>query len=309
MTMTGTGAASWVAVMMALCSLTACSNDSDETTALESQSSEERPDGAAQDSSETGQGSGSDVKESQDGAASAAEQIASGEGLRVENETGDAFTLVFPNGDTALVDAGKAVVVLRPCRERLPLRAQNESGDLIDEFDGPCRRRDTWTVNGESTSQTTSEGDEVAVRAQVLILTSKGVGPLRLGMSRQEVRATEFASTRLGSRHDGWPRGCAIVQFRSKANRDPYLGDIDGAVSPRQGLESIRATRRTVTPEGIGLGSTVEDVRRAYPEETAGRGDLLTLRASPEAVYRIQLDGQGRVDSLTLELTRPDCVR
>jgi hypothetical protein len=99
------------------------------------------------------------------------------------------------------------------------------------------------------------------------------------------------------------------VQFRSKANRDPYLGDIDGAVSPRQGLESIRATRRTVTPEGIGLGSTVEDVRRAYPEETAGRGDLLTLRASPEAVYRIQLDGQGRVDSLTLELTRPDCVR
>jgi hypothetical protein len=147
MGMTGTGRARWLAVMMSLCSLTACTNESATSTPLASQSPADKPDGTAEGSSESGQGSESDIDGLQEGAASAAEQIASGDGLRVENETGGAFTLVFPDGDTALVDAGKAVVVVRSCRDRLPLRVESVSGDLIDEFDGPCRLRDTWTVN------------------------------------------------------------------------------------------------------------------------------------------------------------------
>lgn len=152
------------------------------------------------------------------------------------------------------------------------------------------------------------EHDEVTVRAKVVILRPNGVGPLRLGMSRSEVNSTDFASARLGSRHDGW-RGCAIVEFSSKVKQNPYLGDIDGTVSPTQGLESIVATRRMVTPNGTGLGSTVDEVRRAYPEENARRGYLLTIPASTGAVYRIQMGVNGRVESLALELMRRDCVR
>jgi hypothetical protein len=72
--------------------------------------------------------------------------MASGHGLRVENKTGGPIALIFPDGDTARVAAGTFVVVLRACRDRLPLRAESGTGEFVAERHGPCRQRDTWTL-------------------------------------------------------------------------------------------------------------------------------------------------------------------
>lgn len=139
-----------------------------------------------------------------------------------------------------------------------------------------------------------------------LVFGPHRVGPLRLGMTHQQVADTDAARVPLGSRHDGWPRGCRVLQYRpERLGRTP--GDtLNGALSARQGLEQMYATRRMVTPEGISLGSTVRDVRDAYGRPDANAGDLVVVAASRRAVYRIQLEGV--VTSLSLEMRRLDCT-
>jgi hypothetical protein len=104
-------------------------------------------DRTSQTSTQQSHGSAGGLARLQEDAASGAEQLASDEGLRVENRTGAPVELVFPDGDTARVAADRSLVVLRACSERLPLRAESSSGDLVAELDGPCRPRDTWVLD------------------------------------------------------------------------------------------------------------------------------------------------------------------
>lgn len=153
----------WRCVARAMCMLSlmaacACSTGNQGGT-----SSSVSPDSAAEQSSPvtpfpqspggennlggTGQGKASsgEVGQLQAGAASMAERIESGDGLRVVNKTGGPVTLVLPK-TTGRVDAGKSILLLMPCNERLPVRVEHLNGEFIAEFDGPCRQRDTWTV-------------------------------------------------------------------------------------------------------------------------------------------------------------------
>lgn len=140
-----------------------------------------------------------------------------------------------------------------------------------------------------------------------LVLGPRGAGPLRLGMSHQEIAHTGAATTPLGSQHDGWPPGCRILRYRG-----PRLGRVpgetlNGTVSPDHGLEQMYATRRMVTPQGIRIGSTIDDVRTAYDRPGVTTGDSVIVRVSNRAVYRIQI---GRVvTSIALELHRLNCTR
>jgi len=124
----------------------ACNSNTD-TSPTENESS-----GSAQKSgrdpvtTRQGEGSGEKVTQLQGDAESAAEQVASGDGLRVVNKTGGPVALIHPDGATSWVAAGKSVVILRSCRDTLPLRAENNSGELIAERNGPCRQRDIWVL-------------------------------------------------------------------------------------------------------------------------------------------------------------------
>jgi hypothetical protein len=134
-----------------LCSLGACSTENGESSAGATPSSSEsrRDDLGRAGLGSTGQGKGSSdaLARSQEDAKSAAEQLASGDGLLVENKTGGPVVLIFPDGDTSWLAAGNVVTSVRPCRGRLPLRAENQAGDFIAEHVGPCRQRDTWTLD------------------------------------------------------------------------------------------------------------------------------------------------------------------
>ena len=58
------------------------------------------------------------------------------------------------------------------------------------------------------------QGPTTQTADDFLVLGPDGVGPLRLGMSHQEVVDTGAAQATRGSRHDGWPSGCRVLQYR-----------------------------------------------------------------------------------------------
>ena len=65
-------------------------------------------------------------------------------GFRVENATGAPITLVLRGGVTGTVAKGSRVTILR-CRERLPIRALDSKGRLLDVRRGHCQG-ETWVV-------------------------------------------------------------------------------------------------------------------------------------------------------------------
>ncbi|MCW2791822.1 MAG: hypothetical protein JWO76_920 [Nocardioides sp.] len=140
-----------------------------------------------------------------------------------------------------------------------------------------------------------------------LVLGPRGVGALRLGMTAREVAGTGTARSAQGSSEDGWSRGCHLLFYRPNQLGRTAGNTLNGTVSARQGLEQLYATHRMVTPEGIGIGSTLQDVRAAYDRPGVDYGDRVTVRASRLSVYRIQLDRE--VTSIVLELRRVECGR
>lgn len=119
---------------------------------------------------------------------------------------------------------------------------------------------------------------------------------LRLGMSDREARAANPAMTLV--RTDT----CAFYS----------LPDVPGdavVVSPRYGVARITRPGASVTPSRIvGVGSTVEEVLRAYPQ-AARQGDLVTapMPGTPGWRYAFPLDGAGVVTAVRVELTGTDC--
>jgi hypothetical protein len=198
------------------------------------------------------------------------------------------------------------------------------TGVVVDDFGcGDVRLTDEpfRTVPGEATQAgtvrgvLTDRGDllndikgmEPATSPPDLVLGPRGVGPLRLGMRADQVAATDAATAPLGASHDGWRPGCRVLQYRpARLGRIPD-DTVDGIVSARQGLEALYATERMITPEGIRLGSTIDEVRRAYGRPHTIAGDQVVVHASPGAVYRIQLEQV--VTSISLQLRRLDCER
>ncbi len=132
------------------------------------------------------------------------------------------------------------------------------------------------------------------------------VGPLRLGMNRQQILDTGAASVVRASAHE-WPEGCWIVFYRTRRVGLVPHDHIFGIMSRRQGLEQVYATDRMITPEGIRVGSTIAEVRSAYHRPRLRVGYSITLPAARGLVYRIQLTR--RVTSMSLERRSLDCTQ
>lgn len=134
-----------------------------------------------------------------------------------------------------------------------------------------------------------------------------GVGALKLGMTRTQAEATGL-----------------VAPFKNEPNSDVCLWrsrlvgaglagapDAGGLVlhSERLGVATIDAYAGMKTPEGIGLGSSVAAVGRAYPGFTVttglGRG-YAKVPGNSKAVYRIGVNN-GVVDELTLQFSDQDC--
>jgi hypothetical protein len=123
-----------------------------------------------------------------------------------------------------------------------------------------------------------------------------GYGALRLGMSRADAAATG------GATFSGPPHGgCTGFSLRGFPVRK---GLTDGYLSSVNGLEVIFARPGMRTPEGIGLGSSSEDVAAAYPD--AESSEALATVPLDGAEYVISLR-EGRVTELALALDGQTC--
>jgi hypothetical protein len=121
------------------------------------------------------------------------------------------------------------------------------------------------------------------------VLRPDGWGPLRLGMSRDELEGTGLADVGGGGE-------CTSVD----------LGSGRGLLSTSGGLVSISVPAGVTTPDGIGPGSNHGDVGELY-YYGAWVGDVLQVRASPTTDYRITLE-RGRVTGLTLSVVGDECT-
>lgn len=80
-------------------------------------------------------------------------------------------------------------------------------------------------------------------------------------------------------------------------------------VSKKVGLALIASPAGVKTPQGIGIGSTDAELRKAYPklEESASGNLFIAVPGNPEAVYNFQLSN-GKLDGLSLALKNQDCA-
>lgn len=127
-----------------------------------------------------------------------------------------------------------------------------------------------------------------------------GYGTLRLGMTARQLRGSGL----LIGKVRGGATGCSGYDLRT--HRTPK-GSVGVYYSPRLGIASIFAVGGMRTPQGIGVGSTLAQVERAYPKLARGvNGSSAPVPGNPKAVYSLLLSG-GRVTSLALDLAGQDC--
>uniref|UniRef100_UPI0031D2A2E7 hypothetical protein n=1 Tax=Saccharothrix mutabilis TaxID=33921 RepID=UPI0031D2A2E7 len=126
------------------------------------------------------------------------------------------------------------------------------------------------------------------VRPQAL--EPPGYGSFRLGMAEDEV-----------SRHHGFqvsPVGPCRLYAGSETS-------FDLLVSPRDGVTSIRLPVNTKTPSGVGYGSTLEQLRRPYPDLVM-TGDRAAVAMASDWGYVFEFE-RGAVAVTRIEKTGGEC--
>jgi hypothetical protein len=158
------------------------------------------------------------------------------------------------------------------------------------------------TTSPESASPTQSRPPANAA----LILGPDGLGALKLGMTRQQAQATGLVFP-----FENDPNSNACL-WRTRLRSAPSGR---GVVfhSERLGVATIAGYPGVKTPQGIGVGSSLADVRRAYPDwhditgdgDNSGRGPA-KVPGSSRARYRI-VTNNGAVIELNLQYADQDC--
>ncbi len=131
------------------------------------------------------------------------------------------------------------------------------------------------------------------------LLAADGFGTLKLGMTEAEVAA----------------QGVTLTSKQSGATCNLY--DVTGgglpaaasvAISAANGLVIVTPAAAAHTPEGIGAGSTRDDIVAAYPGATDGAGSSVVAPARSISEYHFTLDAKGVVNQTALYSTSQDCV-
>ncbi|GLZ32591.1 hypothetical protein Lesp02_47790 [Lentzea sp. NBRC 105346] len=117
--------------------------------------------------------------------------------------------------------------------------------------------------------------ETVVVPAKEQADTRLGYGKLKLGMTRQEAEATGLLG-QLDQEQDG----CRLYRLAENPAFGPSV-----AIAEKSGVVKIRLPAGTKTSKGIGTGSSVADLKQAYPN------------AMPYRIgYRAEIEGGVTVD-------------
>ncbi|MBB2748171.1 UNVERIFIED_ORG: hypothetical protein FHR35_008064 [Microbispora rosea subsp. rosea] len=152
----------------------------------------------------------------------------------------------------------------------------------------------------ESTAEITAEITAGSTSASAAVrLGPYGYGDVKLGMSAKQARKTGKIVKKLGG------EGCSGWDLKAHPTPKDRVGLF---VSKKLGVAAIFAFKGVRTPEGAGIGSTMKQLKKAYPHlRTAASGYPVTsVPGNRKASYSFLLS-HGKVYEMVLALDNQDC--
>ncbi|MFD9892099.1 hypothetical protein ACFWY9_22375 [Amycolatopsis sp. NPDC059027] len=152
------------------------------------------------------------------------------------------------------------------------------------------------TTGGRGATTTPSKPQTSKVTTGPL-LTANGIGALKLGMTEAQVTAQ-------GMKVSNKKSADACSYFDVQGGGLPT--SVNAALSQSSGVVAVTPAAPAHTPEGIGAGSSKEDVLTSYPGAAEGP-DGLVAPAGQVANYHFTLTQAGEVASVYLSSVYQDC--
>ncbi|WP_250904767.1 hypothetical protein [Nonomuraea sp. NEAU-A123] len=126
-----------------------------------------------------------------------------------------------------------------------------------------------------------------------------GYGGVKLGMTAKQAKATGKVVLKMRGYCAGWDY---------KAHRNPS-DEVGLYISKKRGVAVIFGWRGVRTPKGVGVGSTLSQVKKAYPSvKKEESGYYATVPGNPKAYYYFGVNQRNKVEQFALGLKTQDCV-
>ncbi|WP_216204606.1 hypothetical protein [Amycolatopsis aidingensis] len=134
-----------------------------------------------------------------------------------------------------------------------------------------------------------------------------GYGTLKLGMTTQQAEATGEIVP-----YQGPDPGAGInpeCGFYDLTDRPGQPAGLTVLISPTLGVADIVGYPGVRTPQGIGIGSTEEALRAAYPSWNPAEPDgfFVPVPENPDAIYEFNTR-DGRVNHLAIRISGQECI-
>lgn len=146
-----------------------------------------------------------------------------------------------------------------------------------------------------------------------MVLGPTGYGPITMGMTKSQLLATKLVDSTVSA-----VGGCADYTYIGPTTSRPSAAATEQGnksvhvyLSPRapQGVQEIIAPPGVTTPEGIGIGSSVSEIRAMYANLPAQQDkvQLVPVPDQPGLSYRFTID-KDTVTTIGLGLTNEICL-